>query len=1348
MINVKIIKKPKNSSRSDSGSFGSAVVGKETNNILSTLQSLSVFSEGLSRLLIPCDDADKELSWEQAFETDAAGEIKAKSLKATVDLWSVGGISALGKSGTKPEGGISYGRLDSWSDYDSTKAGYVLSAALGYGLKSRLDALPSALHNLIVKKNGTTIGTYKPDAATVIDITDVASAADLLAHTANNALHITAAERTLWNNKVDRINGKGLSTNDFTTELLNKLNGIEAGAHNYIHPTATATVIAAGNGKVLSAITVNNLGHITSVSAKTLSPADIPSLDWSQITSGRPTTLAGYGITDAKISGGTITLGQGSLTPLTAHQPIYNLTFSAGPFSAITYNPKSMAQVVNIPVSTNHITEGDNLYFTNQRAVAALKTITDNIINSIASVNTLANTLSQMFIPYAGDTELTWAAVSAGATYDSLKANGGVWTESFISALGKSAGGSGGSGGGSFGLMKVWPTTDPGSGTTDALGANLGWELRQDVLSLKSGSALSVVTAGSGNAITDIVKSGTTVTATKGATFLTQHQPLDYLNIKDVRDAVRPPTYFDAFRMSAWFNATGMPTSAWYSGIHMKGWSDDYASWQLAANSTNNTNVKDLYFRVGINATWEAWQKVLTDANYSSVLNSKYVTLDTPQTITADKTFNAAINIITNNAILFPDATTKRVRTGGSVIHGGGDGAAETDANLRFGSWYGVGWYNTCIAGQSSSFAQGDNAMWLNVRNGHLYVQGGYHVKGGTSSQFLKADGSVDSNSYALASALGSYYTKAEVDTKDKRLTTYYASRPTSANVNFGNNTGLYTFLATSAMTTGKPANDAHILHMEWDNSLSWAAQLALLNNGGVQYRYQSGTSWQAWRTLLDTSNYAYILDGRYYTESESDGRFAKLASPNDLVHSGNEITMIPNGFSRDLWFNYRAVGGTGHIEYYYMGDGNAGFAGVAAKGFVKYGSSNDYILLGGGGHKALSDITNTYVKKTGDTMTGALTVPRININAAGSDAHFTAGNANNIYASVGGKVLGIWNASEMSYRASTDYNGQVYLGSALARWANVYATTINVTSTALVANLNADLLDGYHGDDYFKRSGQFVSGADALQQFGLGVYLNATGNGAGNTNFPESYGVLSIFSAGTANYTLRLHAGTSKQLKYQIKFDSVNSEWMTLARITDNVASATKLQTARTIWGQSFNGTANVSGALTGVTDIIASGDIKAKRLSLNNGTSYIEWDAANNAYKVNGNFYATGGSSCLGFNYLSATEVSVGTLNADIVKGNTLAIGGHALIMASDDALAFIHGSGGIMAFGSTIQAYEGIILGDGSYTIDEVGVASLSDVSVVKLTINNAVFTVSGNEIYVTIGSTRYKLTKTTA
>lgn len=42
---------------------------------------------------------------------------------------------------------------------------------------------------------------------------------------------------------------------------------------------------------------------------------------WSDITS-KPTTLAGYGITDAKIASGTITLGSNTITPITSHQDI------------------------------------------------------------------------------------------------------------------------------------------------------------------------------------------------------------------------------------------------------------------------------------------------------------------------------------------------------------------------------------------------------------------------------------------------------------------------------------------------------------------------------------------------------------------------------------------------------------------------------------------------------------------------------------------------------------------------------------------------------------------------------------------------------------------------------------------------------------------------------------------------------------------------------------------------------------------------------------------------------------------------------------------------------------------
>lgn len=55
--------------------------------------------------------------------------------------------------------------------------------------------------------------------------TSKANASDLTSHTGNTTMHITAAERTAWNNKVDKVSGKGLSTNDYTNDEKNKLAG-------------------------------------------------------------------------------------------------------------------------------------------------------------------------------------------------------------------------------------------------------------------------------------------------------------------------------------------------------------------------------------------------------------------------------------------------------------------------------------------------------------------------------------------------------------------------------------------------------------------------------------------------------------------------------------------------------------------------------------------------------------------------------------------------------------------------------------------------------------------------------------------------------------------------------------------------------------------------------------------------------------------------------------------------------------------------------------------------------------------------------------------------------------------
>lgn len=61
--------------------------------------------------------------------------------------------------------------------------------------------------------------------------------------------------------------------------------------------------------------------------------------------------------------------------------------------------------------------------------------------------------------------------------------------------------------------------------------------------------------------------------------------------------------------------------------------------------------------------------------------------------------------------------------------------------------------------------------------------------------------------------------------------------------------------------------------------------------------------------------------------------------------------------------------------------------------------------------------------------------------------------------------------------------------------------------------------------------------------------------------------------------------------------FSSITSTTFSgsLSGNASSASTATKLTTARTIWGQSFNGTANVSGSLTGVASITASGNITA---------------------------------------------------------------------------------------------------------------------------------------------------------
>lgn len=57
-------------------------------------------------------------------------------------------------------------------------------------------------------------------------------------HVNDSSKHISSSDRNSWNNKVDGVSGKGLSTNDYTTTEKNKLSGISSNANNYTHPSS------------------------------------------------------------------------------------------------------------------------------------------------------------------------------------------------------------------------------------------------------------------------------------------------------------------------------------------------------------------------------------------------------------------------------------------------------------------------------------------------------------------------------------------------------------------------------------------------------------------------------------------------------------------------------------------------------------------------------------------------------------------------------------------------------------------------------------------------------------------------------------------------------------------------------------------------------------------------------------------------------------------------------------------------------------------------------------------------------------------------------------------------------
>lgn len=143
----------------------------------------------------------------------------------------------------------------------------------------------------------------------------------------------------------------------------------------------------------------------------------------------------------------------------------------------------------------------------------------------------------------------------------------------------------------------------------------------------------------------------------------------------------------------------------------------------------------------------------------------------------------------------------------------------------------------------------------------------------------------------------------------------------------------------------------------------------------------------------------------------------------------------------------------------------------------------------------------------------------------------------------------------------------------------------LKVTSMTVVTNLNSDLLDGFH-ETAFVRSFWTSSPGYDCSKYNSRPLISFTYN----NNAPFTGGFIDVVTNGYGFYLGTSYTSNAPLYykKHGINGDGGMGTWQQLARITDNVASATKLQTARTINGTLFDGTANITTAYWGTARTI----------------------------------------------------------------------------------------------------------------------------------------------------------------
>lgn len=543
---------------------------------------------------------------------------------------------------------------------------------------------------------------------------------------------------------------------------------------------------------------------------------------------------------------------------------------------------------------------------------------------------------------------------------------------------------------------------------------------------IETNGATSISITGTGNAVTSVSKNGTIITFDKGSTFsLSSHtHTFDSLTSK--------PTTLSGYGITDAKISNGVITLGGNSITPL-------TSHQSLSNYYTKTESNDNYLI-----------KSGDIASGQIIINKIGVGVNSPLIVgSTNGNINISTNIPYNNVIR-------------NIIQITSDGTGDSALALGF--------HNPCLFSSYFGFyknSRNNSVFFLSSDQPYIFnvgskIEATSFVKtNGTSSQFLKADGSIDSNSYVTGSVSGNTITINGTSTTWQNT--------------WREITDSYSSTSTSVSLSQKGANDLY-------NALN-SAKLNL--SGGT-------------------------LNGMLYFPNVTNG-----------LCYGIQWTCGDNDFAR-----IRA-GATAS---------NAGYLEIAT---------------------ADDGIEPIYIRQYSGTFTSL--VRTLTLLDANGYSYFPS------YINIGGNEGNNSSPNRVWGSNGSDTFLRSYLTSAL---------NVNYASSAG----NADTVDGYHESSFLRYRGSYDDAS--VTKDGVGVYGWDHTN-AGHNNFHEAYGDI-INIQGYSSWRTRFDIGTSGRIRIVHGINTTTATHVGyLAFLHDNVASATKLQTARTIWGQSFDGTNNVDGTL-----------------------------------------------------------------------------------------------------------------------------------------------------------------------